>query len=151
MAIKVKMKVIEGGKLPEFKTKGAVCADCYARTESDIVIEPGKRQLVPLGFAAGLPEGYELIIRPRSGLSSKGIDGCIDGGIDEIMGTGDWDYTGEYKAIVVNNSKDTFVIHNGDRVCQIAIREAPAVEFVTVDELEKTERGDGGFGHTGIN
>lgn len=150
--IKVKVKVIEGGKIPEFKTKGAVCADAYARLEATTTIPAGERALIPLGFACQPPEGYEIQVRPRSGLTSRGIDVEFDSeGIGIGLGTGDWDYTGEYKACVINNSKTDFVIENGDRICQIAVREAPAVEFETVKELKATERGDGGFGHTGIN
>ena len=138
----VKIKLIDGGKLPEFKTKGAVCADCYARLDTNFFIKKGERKLIPLGFACGLSEGYEIQVRPRSGLSSKGID--------VSLGTGDWDYTGEYMACVTNNSEKDFPIHNGDRICQFAIREVPNIKFKLVDELEETERGSRGFGHTGI-
>ena len=139
----VKVKLFKGGKLPEFKTESAACADCRARLDEDVVIPSGKRALIPLGIACGLPEGYEIQVRPRSGLSSKSID--------VTLGTGDADYTGEYKANVVNTSGEDFVVHNGDRICQMAFREVPKVSFAIVSELEKTERGDGGFGHTGIN
>lgn len=138
----VKMKLIDGGKLPEFKTKGAACMDAYARLREDMVIAPKSRKLVPLGFACGLPEGYELQVRPRSGLTSKSKD--------IGWGTGDMDYTGEYMACVSNNSDEDFIVHNGDRICQIAIREIPQVTLEVVDSLEETERGSGGFGHTGI-
>ena len=140
--IEVKIKLFDGGKMPERKTYGAVAFDCYARLEEDVVIPVGKRKLIPLGFACGLPDGYELQVRPRSGLTSKEIDNG--------WGTGDTDYTGEYMACVINNSETDFTVHNGDRICQIAIREVPEVKFELVEELEKTERGDGGFGHTGI-
>lgn len=144
--VKVKIKLIDGGKMPVFKTKGAVAADCYAHisnaTDNTITIAPKKRALVPLGFALGLPEGWEVQVRPRSGLTSKSTD--------IGLGTGDWDYTGEYKACVINNSGEPFVIHNGDRICQIAIREAPTVIFEEVDELSETERGANGFGSTGV-
>lgn len=142
----VKIKLIEGGKMPEFKTEGAVAADCYARisnaNDNTITIAPRKRALIPLGFAAGLPKGWEIQIRPRSGLTSKEID--------IGWGTGDWDYTGEYKACVINNSEKPLVIHNGERICQMAVREAPPVTFRLVTELEETERGDKGFGSTGV-
>ena len=138
----VKIKLFDGGKMPERKTDGAVAFDCYARLEEDVVIPVGKRKLIPLGFACGLPDGYELQVRPRSGLTSKGIDNG--------WGTGDTDYTGEYMACLINNSETDYTVHNGDRICQIAIREVPKVKFELVEELEKTERGDGGFGHTGL-
>ena len=140
--VDVKIKLIEGGKLPEFKTAGAVCADAYARLERNIFIKKGERKLIPLGFACGLPEGYELQVRPRSGLTSKGTDNG--------WGTGDTDYTGEYMACVINNSDKDFPVCNGDRICQIAIREVPKVKFTVVEELEKTERGSKGFGSSGI-
>jgi dUTP pyrophosphatase len=70
--------------------------------------------------------------------------------IDNGWGTGDWDYTGEYKACVVNNSKEPMIVHNGDRVCQIAVRRAPKISFKIVKELKKTERGSNGFGSTGV-
>lgn len=142
--VEVKIKLVDGGLLPEVKTEGAVAADCYARTpfEEDIVIPVGERKLIPLGFAMEIPDGYEAVIRPRSGLSSKGID--------ETIGTIDTDFRGEVKSCLINNSKETFVVHNGDRICQIVIREVPKVMFVITDELSETERGSGGFGHTGI-
>ena len=140
--MRVKVKLIEGGKMPEFKTVGAVCADCYARVETPCVLFPYGRTLVPLGFALGLRPGYEAVIRPRSGLSSKGIDVCI--------GTIDFDYRGEVKACVINNSSRSFEIADGDRICQIAVRKVPAVEFESVETLDDTERGESGFGSTGI-
>lgn len=140
--VDVKIKLIEGGRVPQFKTEGAVAADCYARLEGVMNIPPHTRALIPLGFACGLPKNYELQVRPRSGLSSKAID--------VTLGTGDTDYTGEYKACVVNNTNENFEVLNGDRICQIAIRKVPTVKFVLVDELEETERADGSFGHTGI-
>ncbi len=138
----VAIKLLEGGLIPEVKTEGAVCADCYARLEEDVVIPVGERRLIPLGFAMEIPAGYEAVIRPRSGLSSKGID--------ETIGTIDTDYRGEVKSCLVNNSKEDFVVHNGDRICQMAIREVPKVLFVLTDELSETERGEGGFGSTKI-
>lgn len=141
--MKIKIKLFKGGRMPEFKTAGAVCADCYARLDEDVVIPSRKRALIPLGFAAELPKNYELQVRPRSGLTSREID--------IGNGTGDWDYRGEYKACVINNSDSPFTVKNGDRICQAAIRETPEIEFEAVSELSSTERGEGGFGHTGMN
>lgn len=139
----VKIKLINGGKLPEFKTDGAVCCDGYARMgKCTAIIEPRCRTLIPLGFAVELPEGYEAIIRPRSGNSKMGIDIC--------QGTIDVDYRGEVMACVVNNSIDDIRINDGDRICQIAIREVPKINFVTVEELSETERGSKGFGSSGL-
>ena len=140
--MKIKMKLFKGGILPVFKTEGAVAADCYANNEDAITIPSGKRALVPLGFAMELPNGYEAVIRPRSGLTSKGIDIGI--------GTIDCDYRGEVKACVINNSDAEFIVPGSFRICQIAIREVPETEFIIVNELSETERGSGGFGHTGV-
>ena len=141
--VDVKIKIIAGGRLPEFKTEGAVCADCYARLDEIIPLEiaSGKRTKIPLGFAIELPVGYEAVIRPRSGLSSEKID-CVIGTIDS-------DYRGEVMANIVNNDEMPFFVNNGDRICQMAIREAPKVRFTVVDKLSDTTRGTGGFGSTG--
>ena len=139
-----KIKLIDGGKVPEYKTEGSSCADCYARlpTESVTIIK-GKRVLIPLGFALELQECYEAIIRPRSGLTLKGIDVGI--------GTIDSDYRGEVMACVINNSDEDYVIHNLDRICQIKIQPTRQFNFEVVDELSKTERGESGFGSTGVS
>lgn len=140
----IKIKVFEGGKLPVYKTKGASCADCYARLEGKdfTVIFPNERELIPLGFALELPEGYEAVIRPRSGMMSKGID--------EAIGTIDSDYRGEVRACIINNTTQRIKIYNGDRICQMKIQESQQFNFKVVDELSETERGDGGFGSTGV-
>ena len=139
----IKIKLINDGALPEIKTEGDVCFDAKARLgKTTCILEPNCRTLIPLGFAVELPDGYEAVVRPRSGNSKKGIDVCI--------GTIDTDYRGEVVACVVNNSDKNFAVHNGDRICQIAIREVPNINFVTVDELSETERGSKGFGSSGL-
>lgn len=135
----VKVKLLEGGVMPVYKTNGAACADCYARL--DVNIPSGKRALVPLGFCIELPEGYEAEIRPRSGNSKHGVDVCI--------GTVDEDYRGEVMACVVNNLGEGLAVEKGSRVCQMKIQKAEQFKFVEVEELSETERGQGGFGHTG--
>ncbi len=140
----IKLKLIDGGKIPEYKTAEASCADCYARLPTEnITIMKGKRTLVPLGFALELPKGMEAVIRPRSGLAKRGVDIAI--------GTIDSDFRGEVLANVINNSDEDFVIHNLDRICQLKIQRAKQYNFVEVNELSSTERGEGGFGHTGVN
>ena len=100
--VDVKIKIIAGGRLPEFKTEGAVCADCYARINChSFEIPKGKRAKIPLGFAIELPEGWEAVIRPRSSLTFVGIDNGI--------GTIDEDYRGEVSAEVINNSDEVFI------------------------------------------
>lgn len=144
--MKVKIKMVAGGIPPVYKTKGAVCLDCYARggtPESPIQIAKGERVKIPLGFCLGLPKGYEAVIRGRSGMTLEGFDVGI--------GTIDWDYTGEVNVVLINNSDHTMIFETGDRICQLAIRKAPPVKFKFVKELKKTERGSGGFGHTGKN
>lgn len=139
----VKIKVLEGGKKPEYKRMGDACLDCYARIACKIVtISKGTRALIPLGFMLELPANYEAVVRPRSGLTSKYIDVAI--------GTCDENYRGELMANVINNSGEDFVISNGDRICQLAIRQAPTVYFEVVDKLSETNRGDSGFGSSGI-
>ena len=137
--VNVNFKLFENGKLPTFKTSGAVCADCYARFNGIVPVKT--RKLIPLGFAVELPHNYEMVVRGRSGLTSKGIDTGI--------GTIDEDYRGEVMACVINNSSEDFKIENGDRICQIAIRQVPKLEFNIVDELSTTKRGENGFGSTG--
>lgn len=138
-----KIKLVDGGKLPVFKHDGDACADCYARIPNgNMFIHQGGRALIPLGFALGLDKGWEAQIRPRSGLSSKGID--------VSFGTVDSGYRAEIMACVKNNSGSGFYVSDGDRICQIAVREVPKVCFEQVSELDETERGENGFGSTGI-
>lgn len=139
----IKIKKIEGGKLPEFKHKDDACADCHARLDSIVSVKPGERALIPLGFALGLDPSWEAVVRPRSGLTAKGIDNGI--------GTIDAGYRGEVKACLINNSGRPFTVSNGDRICQIAFRENPVIAFEEVETLNETERGTNGFGSTGIN
>ena len=138
----IKIKLIDGGRLPEFKTDGAVCADCYSRCENPIEIKPNSRRLIPLGFAVELPKGYEMVLRPRSGMSKNGIDVAI--------GTIDWDYRGEVMACLINNLDKAISVEDCTRICQCAIREVPEIEFEVVSELSETIRGADGFGSTGI-
>ena len=139
----VKIKLLDGGKMPEFKHDGDACADCYARIDDDkeITVPKGERMLVPLGFAIGLEKGWEAQVRPRSGLSLKGID--------VALGTVDAGYTGEVKVCVINNSESDVTIFGGDRICQLAVRKIPEIRFEQTDELQETERGADGFGSTG--
>ena len=141
--MKINVKVIEGGKLPEYKTKGAACADCYARLDVPFIEIPDRsRKLIPLGFAIELPKGYEAVIRPRSGNTSR----CID----VAIGTIDSDYRGEVMGCIINKTGGFIRIDNHDRICQMKIQEAKQFEFEQVDELSETERGKKGFGSTGI-
>ena len=135
----VKIKLFELGQLPEYKRDGDACLDCKSR--NCMTIKNGERALVPLGFAIELPKDYEATVRPRSGNTRDGIDVGI-GTIDET-------YRGEVMACVINSSGEDFNIEVGDRICQLAIREAPKFRLVKVSELSKTERNDSGFGSSG--
>lgn len=138
--VDVKIKLMENGKLPQFQREGDVCADCYSA--ENVTLRNGERKLVKLGFALELPVNYEAVLRPRSGLSKRGVDIAI--------GTIDTNYRGEVMANVINNSGDDFIISFGDRICQLAIRQAPAINFVQVEELSNTVRGANGFGSSGV-
>lgn len=139
--LKVKIKLISGGKLPEYKREGDVCLDCYSRCEKPIEIKPKERALIPLGFALELPEGWEAVIRPRSGMSKSSVD--------SLIGTIDTNYRGELCAILWNNSGVAISVENETRVCQLAIREVPKIEWEIVSELSETNRGANGFGSSG--
>ena len=140
--INVKYKLLKNGRMPQKKTRGAACADCYAALKQDMVLATFESSVCPLGFCIEVPEGYYAEIRPRSGLSSKGI-------LVQI-GTVDSDYRGEVGAIIGNFSGEPFRIKNGDRIAQIMIKKIEETNEEVVEELSKTIRGAGGFGSTGI-
>ena len=130
--------------LPSYATSQSAGVDLRANIEESIVIKPLERVLVPTGIYMALPKGYEAQIRPRSGLAAKhGIT------ILNTPGTIDADYRGEIKVILVNLSNEPFTIEDGERVCQMVIARHEQVTWQQVDVLEETDRGEGGFGHTG--
>lgn len=130
--------------MPEYATALAAGMDLRANLEQPIVLKPLERTLVPTGIYLQLPEGYEAQIRPRSGLAIKhGI------GIVNSPGTIDADYRGEIRVILVNLSNEDFTIQDGERVCQMVIAQHARVEWENVESLDETQRGAGGFGHTG--
>ena len=138
--MKVKIKKINDGKIPEYKTNGSAGADCYSRIMWQV--HPKEIIRIPLGFAVEIPEGYEMQIRPRSGLTSHGIL--------SQLGTIDSDYRGEVNAVIINNSDENFMIEKYSRICQIVLAPVEKAEFEIVDNLSDTERGSNGFGSTGI-
>lgn len=140
----VKIKRIENGKIPEYKTDGSAGADCYARISREIIIEPGMSMTIPLGFAVEIPEGYEMQIRGRSGLARKNQ-------IDCFIGTIDSDYRGEVSAILINKGSKYFSISPNDRIAQAVISPVKRAEWEEVGELSDTERGENGFGSTGVS
>ena len=142
--MKIKIKKIENGILPEYKTNGASGADCYARIEKEIHLNENDVVTVPLGFAVEIPDGYEMQIRPRSGLARKNKAVAI-------LGTIDSDYRGEVGATIINHSKSVFIIKPNDRIAQAVICPVIRAEWYLTDELSETERGENGFGSTGVS
>lgn len=130
--------------LPEYKTKSSAGMDIRANIDETVVLQPLERKLIPTGLYIALPEGYEAQIRPRSGLAlNEGL------GLLNSPGTIDADYRGEIGVIVVNLSNNIVSIKDGDRICQMVINKVEQAEWMEVRELDETERGAGGFGHTG--
>ena len=142
----MRVKIINksNNKLPAYETASSAGMDLRAFTDADIVLKPFERKLIPTGLYIELPDGFEAQIRPRSGLAIKsGIT------VLNSPGTIDADYRGEIKVILINLSNDDFTIKSGDRICQMVIAKHEKVDFVEVEEINETERGAGGFGHTG--
>ena len=131
-------------KLPNYESEGAAGMDLSANIDSDIIIKPLERSLIPTGIAISLPEGLEAQIRPRSGLAIKhGIT------LLNSPGTIDSDYRGEIKVILVNLSNDNYTIKPYDRIAQIIISQFVKAEFEIAENLDETDRGNSGFGSTG--
>lgn len=131
--------------LPEYQTSGAAGMDIRAFVPSDIKIKPGEVKLVPTGLYLEIPKGYEIQVRARSGLALKNSIGVANG-----IGTIDSDYRGELCVILVNFGQNEFVVKNGDRIAQMVLNKYEPIEFVVDEELSSTERGEGGFGSSGI-
>ena len=128
----------------EYKTKASAGMDIRANLEEIVTLKPLERKLIPTGLFIELPEGYEAQIRPRSGLAlNEGL------GLLNSPGTLDADYRGELGVIVVNLSNNMITIEDGERICQMVINKVEQAEWIEVNELSDSERGDGGFGHTG--
>lgn len=142
----MKIRIIsESGKVPVYQTEASAGFDLEAYTEEKIELKPGERKLIPTGIFMELPAGYEAQVRARSGLAIKHGIGLING-----IGTIDADYRGEVKVPLINLGEETFVIENGDRIAQVVINKYEQAEFELTDSLSETERGAGGFGHTGV-
>ena len=143
---KVVVKVVREGNvlLPKYETSGSAGMDVRANIEEPIILRSLERVLVPTGLKIAIPEGYEVQVRPRSGLAIKhGIT------LLNTPGTIDSDYRGELKVIMVNLSKDEYTINPQERIGQLVLNKVAQMELVEVDSLGETERGAGGFGHTG--
>lgn len=143
MFIKVK-KLNDNAKLPDRATELSAGADIYACIDNDIMLNPGERKLIATGFALAVPAGYGGFVFPRSGLSSKhGVS------LSNCVGVIDSDYRGELKVPMINHGNEPYVIKNGERIAQLVIMPVDTSEFVFCDELDDTQRGEGGFGSTG--
>lgn len=143
----VKVKIVNAGHqpLPQYATVQSAGMDLRANIDEDITLQPLERRLFPTGLRIALPEGYEAQIRPRSGLALKhGLT------VLNTPGTVDADYRGELMVLLINLSHEPFTIHPGERIAQMIIARYEQAELVEVEELDATERGAGGYGHTGV-
>ena len=143
--IKIKCIKEDGATIPLYKTAGAAGADLCAKISQPLTIKAGKFAMVPTGLYFEIPEGYEVQVRPRSGLAAKNGVTVLN-----TPGTIDSDYRGEIKVILVNLSDTDFVINNGDRIAQMVVAPVTQAEFIVSDKLSETDRGTGGFGATGV-
>ena len=140
------IKMTTEGELPAYETEGSAGMDLRAHIDNPIVILPGKKELVPTGLRIELPIGYEAQVRARSGLAAKHGIGLVNG-----IGTIDSDYRGEVKVCLINWGEEPFTVNNGDRIAQMVIAKYTKASINVVDSLSDTDRGEGGFGHTGVN
>lgn len=143
----VKVNIVNNSSnpLPDYATDGSAGMDLRANLSESLTLQPLERQLIPTGLFIELPVGYEAQIRPRSGLAIKQGITCLN-----APGTVDSDYRGELKIILINLSNTVQVINNADRIAQMIIAKTERAEFLLVTQLNTTQRGEGGFGHTGI-
>lgn len=142
----MKIKIINKSKhaLPEYATAASAGMDLRANLDQAVIVKPSERLIIPTGLFMELPVGFEAQIRPRSGLALKhGIT------VLNSPGTIDADYRGEVKVILINLSSESFTINDGERIAQLVIAKHEQAEWLPVEELLETQRGEGGFGHTG--
>ena len=133
------------GSLPTYATDGASGMDLRAFIDEPITLKPMERSLIPTGLFVQIPEGYEGQVRARSGLAIKHGIGLVNS-----IGTIDSDYRGELKIPMINFGNESFTINNGDRIAQLVIASYERVAPIMVSDLDETDRGEGGFGHTGV-
>lgn len=143
--IKVKIINSSGYPLPGYETFSSAGMDVRAAVKEPVVLGPLERRLIPTGLRVQLPHGYEMQLRPRSGLALKhGIT------LANSPGTVDADYRGEIAVILINISNEPFTVNPGERICQMVIAHYTRIEWEAVERIDETERGEGGFGHTGL-
>src|SRR5215469_16022227 len=136
----------EGLPLPSYMSEHAAGADLFAALGQELTLLPGARALIPCGFSMALPPGYEAQVRPRSGLAIRSGVTCLN-----APGTIDADYRGQVQVVLANLGSDPIVIRRGDRIAQMVVAPVSRAEFDVVDELPTSERGEDGFGSTGID
>lgn len=147
--VTVRVMRLEGNQdmaLPSYETDGASGLDLRAAVQGELTLHPGEIRRVPTGLAISLPSGYEAQIRPRSGLALKHGVGMVNS-----PGTIDSDYRGEIGLVLINWGKNPFVIRRGERIAQMVVARVSRAEVLEVDRLETTARGEGGFGHSGVD
>ena len=144
MSFEVRIVNRSSNPLPEYATSGSSGMDLRADLQEPVILQPLERSLIPTGIFIELPEGFEAQVRPRSGLAIKQGLTCLNS-----PGTVDADYRGELKVIIINLSSETQQINHGDRIAQMVIQKVEQVEWLLVQDISETQRGIGGFGHTG--
>lgn len=143
-ALRVKIVNLSSNPLPEYATEGSSGLDLRANLSESVVLKPLERALIPTGIVIELPVGYEAQVRPRSGLAIKQGITCLN-----TPGTIDADYRGEIKVILINLSSENVVIQHADRIAQLVLQKVERIEWIQTDNINATQRGEGGFGHTG--
>lgn len=144
--VQVQIVNTSANQLPEYATAGSAGMDLRANLPESVTLQPMERSMVPTGLFIELPDGYEAQIRPRSGMAIKQGITCLNS-----PGTVDADYRGELKVILINLSSSVQVINHGDRIAQMVIAKTEKAVLVLVEQLKSSQRGEGGFGHTGTN
>lgn len=143
--VNIKFVVKEGVLVPAYKTSGAAGADVCAYLDKPVTIKKGTRAMIPTGLFCAIPDGYEIQVRPRSGLAAKNGVTVLN-----TPGTIDSDYRGEICVILINLGDEDFTVQNGDRIAQLVVAPVTQGIFVRAEQLDETERGAGGFGSTGV-
>ena len=143
--VKIRTINVSGNEMPHYATPGAAGMDIRAHLSGPVTLAPLERQLIPSGIFMEIPEGYEVQIRPRSGLAFKNGITCLN-----TPGTIDSDYRGEIKVLLINLSNEAQVINNNDRIAQLITAKTEKAILIPVQQLNETERAAGGFGHTGV-
>lgn len=145
MPVPVKIKRLGEFGVPVYAKPGDAGCDGIAHLDHSVTLWPRDRKVIPLGIQVEIPEGYEIQVRPRSGLALKyGIS------LGNCVGTVDSGYRNQVGAIVINHGTEPFTIYPGDRICQLVLNKFETIQWEEVEELSESERGQGGFGHSGI-